>query len=185
MAKKELDNVATADMNGKELGEICQRIGKRMALDAWKLGTAVNLAVVWCKANGMKIKAWKERWVLPMFSKSDIDRAQKLAEQCKDSSQLEKLGLMEAMYQFKAAKRKETKVTPAPVPVTPGDEPDEPDDNAWQFGSAAQVTKEMPHQALAVALTVAIEDLTANPTHKALYAKCGDLFTAFIDLMKG
>lgn len=87
--------VPQEDWSMDELGKFCQKTVKKLAIHAWQIGKAVEIARLkgeW--KHGFK-KDWINKW-LPGFSIPTIDRWRALAQNCPDPTMLEGLRLGEA-----------------------------------------------------------------------------------------
>jgi hypothetical protein len=78
------------------LGEYCLTLGKRSAADAWRIGTAVNMAKPIVKAAGQSFLAWKAKY-LPKMANSTIARYCGLAEKTTLDA-IKDMNLMQACY---------------------------------------------------------------------------------------
>jgi hypothetical protein len=117
----------------ERLGKFCSQSQKRLAVDAWRLGHALNLAFA-KQAHG-DWQTWKKEYV-PFLSHSSEHRYRQLAKQLTEES-LEGVGLTDAYrmldltYTKGRGKDKGDLFPGAPVAVTAEDEPDgdTPDDS--------------------------------------------------------
>lgn len=121
----------------ERLGKFCLQSQKRMAVDAWRFGHALNLARA--KVDHGEWKTWKQRYV-PLLTHSSEHRYRTLAERLTEDS-LQGVGLTEAYrlldLTYSKSKAKGGELFPqAPVAVAANaddvgeDDPDDFDDLA-------------------------------------------------------
>jgi hypothetical protein len=92
------NEIPETDWGMDKLGEFASKLGRRTALDAWRLGRACEIVFNKCDGDRQKWGEWLKHYI-PFAGHSTVDRYITLSKRFPDPTKLEDMALTEAYYQ--------------------------------------------------------------------------------------